>query len=275
MTTMIFSALIIGVTLGLLGSGGSILTVPILVYMMGHEGKVAIAESLAIVGGIALVGMIPYARSGQVDWRSVVFFGLPGMAGTYLGAWLAKYVPDAAQLIMFSLVMLVAAMVMFRSRQREEGEETSFKRGKLWKIALDGIVVGIVTGLVGVGGGFLIVPALALLGGLPMRLAVGTSLAVIALKSGSGFLKYIGVLHAMHAHIDVRTVAVFTLVGIAGTLVGQRLSQRINQTQLKKTFAVFLVVMACFVLVKETPRLMALGAAKSEVRVSAVAPVQS
>src|SRR5690606_18217679 len=119
---LLIGALLIGITLGLLGSGGSILTVPVLVYLLGHADKVAIAESLAIVGMIALLGIFPYARSRLIDWRSVVFFGLPGMVGTYGGAWLANFVPGAAQLVLFGLVMLLAAGLMLRNARRRPAD---------------------------------------------------------------------------------------------------------------------------------------------------------
>jgi len=259
---MIFGALVIGLTLGLLGSGGSILTVPVLVYVLGHDDKAAIAESLAIVGTIALIGMLPYAKRQQVDWRSVAFFGIPGMGGTYAGAWLAKFVTGPVQLVLFAVVMLLAAVMMFR-RSRATGtsavvgDDGPVERHAGWKIVLEGLFVGIVTGLVGVGGGFLIVPALVVLGGLPMRLAVGTSLVVVALKSFSGFLKYLGVVNALGGHIDWRTIGVFAVVGIAGSLVGNLLSQRVNQQALKRAFAAFLVVMGLFVLGREVPHVLA------------------
>ncbi len=259
---MILGALVIGLTLGLLGSGGSILTVPVLVYVLGHEDKAAIAESLAIVGTIALIGMLPYAKRQQVDWRSVAFFGIPGMGGTYAGAWLAKFVTGPVQLVLFAVVMLLAAVMMFR-RSRAAGnsagggDDGPVAHHAGWKIVLEGLFVGIVTGLVGVGGGFLIVPALVVLGGLPMRLAVGTSLVVVALKSFSGFLKYLGIVNALGGHIDWRTIGVFAVVGIAGSLVGNLLSQRVNQQALKRAFAAFLVVMGLFVLGREVPHVLA------------------
>lgn len=116
MPYIIIGALIIGLLLGLMGSGGSILTVPVLVYLLGHDAKVAIAESLAIVGGIAIVTMFPYAHSRSVCWRNVVFFGVPGMAGTYLGAWLSHYLAGAVQLTLFAVMMLLAAVLMFRTK---------------------------------------------------------------------------------------------------------------------------------------------------------------
>ena len=255
--TMILGALAIGITLGLLGSGGSILTVPVLVYVLGHNDKVAIAESLAIVGGISLVGMLPYARSHLVDWKHVWFFGVPGMVGTWLGAWLAKFVSGPAQLVLFAVVMLLAAGLMVRRpKAADQSEDAEGQRHPVWQIILEGLGVGVLTGLVGVGGGFLIVPALVILGGLPMRLAVGTSLRGIAMNTLSGLFKYLGVLSYLGTTVDCRTISIFLLVGIVGTLTGNVLNQRINQTALRRVFAVFLVIMGCFVLGRELPRLM-------------------
>lgn len=265
----------IGITLGLLGSGGSILTVPVLVYLLGHVEKVAIAESLAIVGGIALLTVIPYARSGQVDWPSVVFFGVPGMAGTYLGAWLARFLPGAVQLLIFALVMLLAAWTMLRhtrtskSRDGAEDETNDSINHARWLVAVEGLVVGVVTGLVGVGGGFLIVPALVVLGGLPMRLAIGTSLAVIALKSASGLFKYLDVLRSLELAIDWRTVGAFVLVGVIGSVAGHLIGGRLNQRALRQGFAVFLVAMGLFVLSREVPRLAVSEASDSSASVAA------
>lgn len=273
MTTMILGALAIGLTLGLLGSGGSILTVPVLVYLVGHNDKAAIAESLAIVGAIAFVGMLPYARKRQVDWRSVALFGIPGMGGTYAGAWLAKFVSGPLQLVLFAVVMLLAAVVMFRKSKVEAGTSDDTNRRThhaAWKVVLEGLVVGVVTGLVGVGGGFLIVPALVVLGGLPMRLAVGTSLVVVSLKSFTGFFKYLGILGAFGSGVDWNTIGVFALVGIVGSLIGNVLSQRIQQEALKRAFAGFLVVMGFFVLVRELPHVMAHNSTTTASGISAV-----
>lgn len=181
----LIGALLIGLSLGLLGSGGSILTVPVLVYLLEQPEKVAIAGSLAIVGAIAAVGSLPYARQYQVDWRSVAWFGIPGMAGTWLGALASQWIPGAAQLALFAVVMLLAAWLMARPPGLEP---RSMDQRAAWKIIIDGLAVGLLTGLVGVGGGFLIVPALVLLGGLGMRVAVGTSLVIIALKSTTGLI---------------------------------------------------------------------------------------
>lgn len=265
-------ALIIGLTLGLLGSGGSILTVPMLVYLLGHNDKAAIAESLAIVGSIALVAAIPYAKSRLVDWRSVLLFGLPGMAGTFLGAWLSHFVPGAVQLTLFGVVMLAAAWMMFRRKRRpkddadadadaerrEQRDDADSHLGRrYWMVGLEGLAVGVLTGLVGVGGGFLIVPALALLVRLPMRLAVGTSLAIIALNAFSGFFKYLDVLSSVGASIDWTTVGIFIVLGAAGSFAGNFLGARMNQQLLRKVFAVFLIGMGLFVLWREVPSVVA------------------
>ncbi len=262
---ILLGAMLIGLSLGIMGSGGSILTVPVLTYLLGHDSKIAIAESLAIVGGIALFGAWPYARSHQVDWRSVLFFGVPGMLGTNLGAWLSHFVAGEVQLILFGVVMLFAAVMMFRPPQRASGLEHATEpsdgavtqRNALWKISLEGSIVGVITGLVGVGGGFLVVPALVLLGGLPMRLAVGTSLAVIALKSASGLWKYLDVLETVDAKIDWWTVSAFIAIGAAGSFAGRILSTRINQQTLRRSFAMFLLVMGVIVLGKEPAAVVA------------------
>ena len=248
----LLGAVAIGLVLGLLGSGGSILTVPVLVYLAGQPDKVAIAESLAIVGAIAAVGAVPYARQKLVDWHSVLYFGVPGIVGTYGGAALAKWIPGAVQLALFAVVMILAAGLMFRGRKEvPEGEER--ERQPLWLIGIEGLLVGVLTGLVGVGGGFLIVPALVLLGGLSMRLAVGTSLLIIAAKSAAGFFKYTDVLAETGQHVDWQLIGLFAAIGIAGSFVGNALSQRVPQAQLKRGFAVFLVVMGVFILGKEGP----------------------
>lgn len=242
MTLALLGALLIGLSLGLLGSGGSILTVPVLVYLLGEHPKQAIAESLLIVGGIALLGAIPYALRGLVDWRNVLFFGLPGMAGTYLGAWLSQFVSGQVQLLTFALVMILAAYFMARPTPLRPAHKR-----QAWKIVLEGTAVGALTGFVGVGGGFLIVPALVLLGGLPMHLAVGTSLLIIALKSFAGFYKYLHLLPAQGLSVNFTVAGLFLLVGALGSLLGGRVAVRLPHEALKRGFTLFLVVMGVYI----------------------------
>lgn len=239
-------ALLIGISLGLLGSGGSILTVPVLIYLVGEPEKVAIAESLGVVASISMVGAIPYAYRKEVDWRSVVYFGIPGMAGTYWGAHLSQYLSGTSQLIIFALVMIVAAILMIKRGTgfKQKGDYKS----PVWLIVIEGLVVGVVTGLVGVGGGFLIIPALVLLGGLDMRMAVGTSLFIIAAKSWLGFYKYLDVLQAQKLEVNWELLGIFTLIGIIGSFVGGRLSRKIPQKILKRGFGFFLISMGIYIL---------------------------
>lgn len=258
MLLVVLGAVAVGLVLGLLGSGGSILTVPILVYLAHEPDKVAIAESLAIVGAIALVGAVPYARRRLVDWHSVLWFGVPGIVGTWGGAALSAWVPGPAQLTLFAVVMMAAAVLMFRGRAGlEEAGAAPRARRAIWKIGLDGLLVGVLTGLVGVGGGFLIVPALVLLGGLSMRLAVGTSLLIIAAKSAAGFWKYTDVLAAMGERVDWNLIALIAGVGILGSLLGGAVGGRVPQARLKRGFAVFLVLMGGVILAREGPRALA------------------
>ena len=249
---MWLGAMIVGLTMGLLGSGGSILSVPILVYLVGEGDKVAIAESLAIVGVIAVFALLPYARNGLVSWRTIVLFGLPGMAGAYAGAAVARFVPGALQLALFALVMLAAAISMVRAAPASEGRGSRAH----WKIALDGLLVGALTGLVGVGGGFLIVPALVFFGGLPMRTAVGTSLGIIALKSFAGYIKYLDVLSELHLEVNGPVIVAFAALGIVGSFLGSAVAGKLPQARLKQTFATLLVVMSVFILAKNVPRLL-------------------
>lgn len=241
-------ALLVGLSLGLLGSGGSILTVPVLIYLAGESEKVAIAESLGIVGAISFAGFIPYALKQKVHWRSVILFGIPGMAGTYGGAMIAEFVSGTFQLLLFAVVMLFAAIMMFRDKNHLKSAAEIEISQAWWKIVLEGIIVGVLTGLVGVGGGFLIVPALVLLGGLPMGLAVGTSLLIIALKSFSGFYKYLDVLNGLDLSINWELVLVFSLIGAIGSLIGNKVAGRISNERLKKGFAGFLVLMGAYII---------------------------
>lgn len=241
-------ALMVGLSLGLMGSGGSILTVPVLIYLAGEQEKVAIAESLGIVGAISFLGAIPYAFKQQVHWRSVILFGLPGMAGTYGGAIIAGFVSGTFQLILFAIVMLLAAGLMFRNKKIDDENIDIEKKQPWWIIAIEGLVVGVLTGLVGVGGGFLIVPALVLLGGLSMHMAIGTSLLIIAMKSFSGFYKYLDVLEELDLSINWELVFIFILIGAVGSFVGKFVGAKISGEKLKRGFAVFLLFMGTYII---------------------------
>lgn len=250
-------AIAVGLSIGLLGSGGSILTVPILTYLVGQPEKVAIASSLAIVGTVSCVGLVPYAWRRLTHWRSVLVFGIPGMIGTYGGAWLSVWVAAMVQMLLFALVVLWAAVMMLRPRS-VKAESSERPPRALGKIALDGLAVGLLTGLVGVGGGFMIVPALVLLGGLTMTQAVATSLPIIAMKSYSGFYKYLDVLAELNLALDWQVIGLFCLLGIVGTLVGSQLSRVIPQQLLQRIFGLFLVAVGLFVTWKNAPLLLEL-----------------
>ncbi len=259
-------ALIIGITVGLLGAGGSILTVPILIYLVGQEEKIAIAGSMAIVGFIALIGSISCIKANHVDWRNVVLFGIPGMLGTYGGASLAIFVPGIVQLMTFAAVMIVASVLMLRpivddeaNHRSQSGTDSTGVQKIRHPITIitDGLVVGLLTGFVGVGGGFLIVPALVLLGGLNMHRAVATSMVIIALKSFTGFAKYLDVLEAFDLSLDWEVIIAFSLIGAIGSLFGKYVSGYIAQNTLKRGFGIFLIVMAGYILIQSSQDLIA------------------
>jgi uncharacterized membrane protein YfcA len=248
---MVFLGLILavamGVALGLLGGGGSILAVPIFVYALGFGAKEAIAASLAVVGLTSLFGAAEHWREGNMRLHVALMFGPVAAAGAYLGAHLAGFLSDALQLSLFAVVMLVAAFFIFRNG--ESGKYGGKDRSDdptaplLLRFALPGVGVGILTGLVGVGGGFLIVPALVLLGGIPMEAAVGTSLLVIAMNSFAGFAGYLG-----EAEIPWGLLSLFAALAVAGSFAGARLVRLVPEGALKRSFAAFLVAMALFIL---------------------------
>ncbi len=249
----VFGALAVGVSLGLLGSGGSILTVPVLVYLLHQPPKQAIAGSLAIVGAIALVGAVRYASQGLTSWRHVLLFGVPGVVATYAGSWVSQFVPGLLQLVVFAAIMGVASWVMLRPPRLMSGD--SGERALIWLIAA-GIGVGLVTGFVGVGGGFLLVPALVMLGGLNMHRAVATSLAVIVINSVGGLYKHVGLLAGTGQSLDWHIIGLFILIGAAGSLVGNVVARRIPQQGLRRVFGVFLILMCGFILWRTVPGLL-------------------
>ena len=192
MTIGLLLAAVVGLALGLLGGGGSVLAVPIFVYVLDYGAKEAIAMSLAVVGLTSLVAAVGHWRAGNVNVRVAAMFGPVSMAGAYGGARLATLVSGTVQLIAFAVVMLVTAVFMFRGSSVDFAEESGEGVLPVGPIIAEALLVGVMTGFVGVGGGFLVVPVLALLAKVPMRVAIGTSLAVIALNAGVGFTGYLG-----------------------------------------------------------------------------------
>lgn len=241
-------SVLVGVALGAFGGGGSILTVPILRYALGMEAHSAIAVSLLVVGTTSLAAVVPHARKKRVEWRIGVVFGLAGMAGAYVAGRFAHLIPEAVLLVAFGLMMFATALAMLRGRRSRDVERTD-KRMPILAIVLEGLVVGAVTGLVGAGGGFLVVPALVLLGRLPMNVAVGTSLVVIAMKSFAGFAGYLG-----HTEIDWTVGLLVGAAAVLGSFGGAWLAERTSPDRLRIGFAWFVVAMAFFILAQEIPR---------------------
>jgi uncharacterized protein len=238
-------AVLVGVTLGLLGGGGSILLVPLLVYIAGMDTKEAIATSLLVVGVTSAVGAVSHARGARVRWRTGLVFGAAGMAGAYAGGRLAAYVPGDWLMIGFALMMLATAAAMLRGR-RDVDPGAVHTRLPVGRVILDGLVVGLVTGLVGAGGGFLVVPALALLGGLPMPVAVGTSLVVIAMKSTAGLGGYLA-----SVQIDWAVAGAVTAAAVLGALLGGPLAGRMDPDRLRRLFGWFVLVVAGVIMAQE------------------------
>lgn len=253
----LFLSLLVGVSLGLLGGGGSILTVPILRYVVGMEGHSAIAASLLVVGTTSLAGLATHARRGRVQWRTGLIFGGAGMLGAYLSGRVADRLPAGLLLVVFSVVMFATAIAMLRpERKRRESSPRSGRPAAqlpVPKILLEGLVVGAVTGLVGAGGGFLVVPALVLLGRMPMETAIGTSLLVIALKSFAGFAGYVG-----HTPLDWPLALGITGFAVVGSFGGAWLAARLSARSLRRGFGWFVVAMAFFILAREVPPLLAM-----------------
>ncbi|MEO5779529.1 MAG: sulfite exporter TauE/SafE family protein [Arthrobacter oryzae] len=244
-------SVVVGLSLGVLGGGGSILTVPILVYVAGLEAKEAIAASLFVVGVTSAVSVISHARAGRVMWRTGLVFGAAGMAGAFVGGLLGGKIPGQILLVAFALMMVATSVAMIRGRKKPAGDGSGTPEKHelpLGRVLLDGAVVGLVTGLVGAGGGFLVVPALALLGGLPMSIAVGTSLVVIAMKSFAGLAGYL-----TSVELDWGLILAVTGAAIVGTLIGSKISGRIPETALRKGFGWFVLAMGTFVLTQQAP----------------------
>jgi uncharacterized protein len=255
-----FAAGLIGISLGLIGGGGSILTVPVLVYLFHIEPTLATAYSLFIVGTTSAVGGIKSSIKGLVDFRTAIVFAIPSFIAVYLTRrFLMPVIPDElvsvgsliitkdiAIMIFFALIMLAAAFSMIRGRGNG-AEENAVVRYNYPMILLEGSVVGVLTGIVGAGGGFLIIPALVLFARLPMKKAVGTSLVIIAAKSLIGFLGDIG----SGQHIDFLFIIILSAIAVMGIFLGSYLSQFVESKKLKGAFGWFVLVMGVYVIAAE------------------------
>lgn len=241
-------AVVVGLSLGLLGGGGSILTVPLLTYVAGLPPKEAITASLFVVGTTSAISALSHARAGRVRWRVGVLFGAAGVVGAFGGGVLGGRIPGALLMVAFAIMMIAASAAMIRGRGPVRDDAAPRKGLGMLKTLLQGLAVGFVTGLVGAGGGFLIVPALSLLGGLPLPAAVGTSLVVIALNSFAGLAGHLATMT-----LNWALVGAVTLAAVLGSLFGSRMAGRIPEGALRKGFGVFVLVMGVIVLVQELP----------------------
>jgi uncharacterized protein len=243
---------VIGASLGLLGGGGSILTVPIFVYVLGFGPRDAIAMSLAVVGVTSAVGVLGHLRRGNVDLRTALVFGAAGMVGTFAGTRVSAFVSGPLQLAIFGTAMIAAAGFMLLDRAEMAGENSQRTgAAMLVLIIIEALAVGLLTGLVGVGGGFLIVPALVMLK-VPVRTAVGTSLAVIVMNCAVGFYGYID-----QANFAWEAMALVTAGTLPGIWAGTYFHHRVSQERLRRGFAVFLLVVAAFILYENLPTVLA------------------
>jgi len=250
-------AALVGIALGMLGGGGSIMMVPLLVYVAGVGKHEAIAMSLFVVGVTSLVGVIGHVRARRVRWGIGFTFGAAGMVGAYLGGLLGSHLPGDLLLAAFSLMMLATSFAMIRGRRQGDGDAEMDPR--LLRIVAQGLVVGFVAGTVGAGGGFLIVPAMVLLAGLPMAVAVGTSLVVLTMQSLAGFAGYVS-----SVAIDWRLTLLVTGLAVVGSLVGAKLVGIVPGELLRRGFGWFVLVLGALMLAEQVPaeyRWMAVGGA--------------
>ena len=255
------ASLLIGISLGLIGGGGSILTVPVLVYLFNVEPVLATAYSLFIVGISSLVGAFPKYRQGQVNLRTAVIFGIPSIAAVFATRkFIVPAIPkhvftigdfpitkSILMMVLFAVLMVFASVSMIRDKQKkEENGENGKQHFNYPLIILEGAIVGMLTGLVGAGGGFLIIPALVLLSKLPMKQAVGTSLLIIAAKSLIGFTGDLS-----NYNMDWKLLGMVSALAITGIFIGDAMSKKIEGHKLKKGFGWFVLVMGIYIIVKE------------------------
>lgn len=257
------ASVLIGISLGLIGSGGSILTVPVLVYLFSVDAVAATAYSLFIVGLTAAVGSYKYFTKGLVNIKTAIVFGIPSIIAVFLTrAYIVPAIPkevfhagdfvvtkSVLLLLLFAVLMIVSAYSMIRpDKSKGITEEVATEQKFNYPVILiEGLIVGMVTGLVGAGGGFLIIPALVLLSKLPMKEAIGTSLVIIAAKSLLGFLG-----ESSETVMDWMTMGKVSLFAIAGIFIGTYLSKKIDGKKLKPIFGWFVLIMGIYIIIKET-----------------------
>ena len=261
------AAVVIGLILGLIGGGGSILTVPVLVYLFHVQTELSTAYSLFIVGSTSLIGVLPKWRQMEVDLRTTVLFGLPSMLTVFsTRKWILPTMPDLiyssehlvltksnAMLVLFSILMLFAAFKMLRGQTTEQEQEQGPFQWNNYPLMLQGAIVGILTGLVGVGGGFLIVPALVMYSKLTMKMAVGTSLLIISVNSLIGFT---GDVWTQGSLMDWRFLGLLTLLAVIGILIGGHFAKKLETKILRKAFAWFVLLMGLFVFLTELQHIL-------------------
>jgi uncharacterized membrane protein YfcA len=254
------ASLAIGISLGLIGGGGSILTVPVLVYLFHIDPVLATAYSLFIVGVTSLVGVVPKYRENMVNLKTAAIFGVPSIVAVYATRkWLVPAIPDTIAtvgnlaltkplmlMLLFAVLMAAASVSMIRDKNGVSRDEPQIQKFNYPLIMLEGLIVGTLTGLVGAGGGFLIIPALVLLSKLPMKQAIGTSLLIIAMKSLFGFLGDL-------SHTEIEWPLLLTITGLAiiGLFIGNAFNRKINAQTLKKGFGWFVLMMGIYIIIKE------------------------
>lgn len=256
-------ALFIGVILGLIGGGGSILTVPVLVYLLYLNPIIATAYSLFIVGVSSLFGAIKNIQKGLVDFRTAIVFSIPAFIAVYITRkFIVPRIPeklfnvgdyevtrDIGIMVFFAIIMLLASFTMIFIKRKDINEEETKIKYNYPMITIEGLVVGVITGLIGAGGGFLIIPALVLLAKLPMKKAVATSLLIIAIKSLIGFIGDVE-----NLEIDWKFLLTFTSISVIGMFIGVYLNKFIDGKKLKKGFGWFVLIMGIYIIIKEFTR---------------------
>lgn len=253
------ASIFIGISLGVIGGGGSILTVPVLVYLFSVDTVLATTYSLFVVGTTSLVGSFSYFKNGFVDRKTTLFFGIPSIIAVFLTRhYILPAIPEHVMeigdfelsrsilLMVFFAVLMVFASYSMIKKDKKEGVAITKPANIIWIIA-QGLIVGVVTGLIGAGGGFLIIPALVNLLKLPMKTAIGTSLIIIAVNSLMGFGFSLG-----HFPIDWQFLLTVTLFAVSGIFIGMYLSTKIDGKKLKPAFGWFVLVMGIYILIKET-----------------------